>query len=46
MAIMGPPGIGKSSLLSHLKPIENIFIIKYFINIEYSGETVAYRAVA
>ncbi len=46
LAVVGPPGIGKSSFLSHLKQIEGMMIYKYFINIEGSGETVSYRAEA
>lgn len=45
-AVLGPPGSGKSSFSSFLKPIENIFIFKYFIHIEGCGESVTYRAEA
>jgi len=44
IAILGPPGIGKSSFISHLDLGPNVILIKYYIHIPVSGETVSYRA--
>lgn len=44
IAILGPPGIGKSSFISYLDLGPNVILIKYYIHIPVSGETVSYRA--
>lgn len=44
IAILGPPGIGKSSFISYIDLGPNVILIKYYIHIPVSGETVSYRA--
>ena len=46
IAILGPPGIGKSSFISYLDLGPNVILIKYYIHIPVSGETVSYRALS
>lgn len=46
IGILGSPGIGKSSFLAHIIPKNNMRIIKYFIHLESSLETVTFRAEA
>ena len=46
IAILGPPGIGKSSFISYLDLGPSVILFKYYIHIPVSGETVSYRAQA
>ncbi|MFX1477684.1 MAG: hypothetical protein ACFFCI_06100 [Promethearchaeota archaeon] len=46
IAILGPPGIGKTSFVANLNLGSNVILVKYYIHLPYSGESVVFRAQA
>ncbi len=46
IAILGPPGIGKTSFVANLDLGSKVILVKYYIRHPYSGERVVFRAQA